>query len=225
LDNHNDLYGIIISSLIPSGVLGLVLAGLIAAMMSSIDSALNSSATLIVYDFINSRRKPLSDRRMVSLGRGMVMLVMGVSLLWTPIIANFGGIWAYSQTMLTYFVSPLVGLFFLGIFNKTGGQKNALIALMTGHLFSIVFIFLNLFQVVHLHFSLIAPILFLITILSFFVSIKVNAFLKEENDINISLKELWISFKLNEVKRLSIYFYLGLGLVILTLLTIFPFLI
>lgn len=225
LENHNDLYGIIISSLIPSGVLGLVLAGLIAAMMSSIDSALNSSATLIVFDFINSKDKPLSDRRMVSLGRVMVVLVMVVSLLWTPIIANFGGIWAYSQTMLTYFVSPLVGLFFLGIFYKKGDQRNALVALITGHAFSVIFILLNLFQVFHIHFSLIAPILFLITILSFMISMKVKGIKKVDNNINLSMKELWLSYKFNEFNQISIYFYLGLGLVLLTLLIISPFLI
>ncbi len=224
LDNHNDLYGIIISRMIPAGVLGLVLAGLIAAMMSSIDSALNSSATLIVYDFIHTGKKPLSERRMVTMGRVVVILIMFVSLLWTPIIDKFGGIWAYSQTMLTYFVSPLVALFVMAIFSKKGEQKSALIALISGHSLSVVVVMLNFTGQLVLHFTLIAPILFFTTIISYHISSILIKNPIQSSLERISIRNQWLGFKKDEFGKLSINFYLGLGLVLLTLIIILPFL-
>ncbi len=172
LADPKDLYAIIIKELIPSGVIGLILSGLLAAMMSSIDSSLNSSATLIVYDFILPKNPNLSDKQVVQYGRLVVILMMIVSLLWTPIISRFEGIWIYAQTILTYLVPPLVTILFFGIFWRKGGEKDALSTLIFGHVLSLFIFIAQIMGWSNTHFTINAGILFVCSSLFYFVKVK-----------------------------------------------------
>jgi len=119
--------------LLPVGVIGLVLAGLIAAIMSSIDSTLNSASALITLDFIKPRRPNLTEAETLKLGRISMAVIMVVSALWAPQIAQFDGLFKYIQEMLAYMVPPVTVLFLLGVFWKGGTAKGALATLIGGH--------------------------------------------------------------------------------------------
>ena len=86
-----------VTSLLPVGVIGLVLAGLIAAIMSSIDSTLNSASALITLDFIKPSKPNLSEADVLKYGRVSMFVIMVVSALWAPKIAQFDGLFKYIQ--------------------------------------------------------------------------------------------------------------------------------
>ena len=154
-----------VTSMLPVGVIGLVLAGLIAAIMSSIDSTLNSASALITLDFIKPRRPDLSEADTLKIGRISMAVIMVVSALWAPQIAQFDGLFKYIQEMLAYMVPPVTVLFLLGVFWKKGTANGALATLIGGHLVAI-FLFLGgngtftgepLWSI---HFTLVAGIVF-----------------------------------------------------------------
>lgn len=122
-----------VTSLLPVGVIGLVLAGLIAAIMSSIDSTLNSASALITLDFIKPSRPNLSEAETLKVGRISMAIIMVISALWAPQIAQFDGLFKYIQEMLAYMVPPVTVLFLLGVFWKGGTAKGALATLIGGH--------------------------------------------------------------------------------------------
>lgn len=131
-----------VTSLLPVGVIGLVLAGLIAAIMSSIDSTLNSASALITLDFIKPSKPNLSEADVLKYGRVSMFVIMVVSALWAPQIAQFDGLFKYIQEMLAYMVPPVTVLFLLGVFWKAGTAKGGLATLIGGHAVA-VFLFLG----------------------------------------------------------------------------------
>ena len=131
-----------VTSLLPVGVIGLVLAGLIAAIMSSIDSTLNSASALITLDFIKPKRPDLTEAEVLKIGRVSMAIIMVVSAFWAPQIAQFDGLFKYIQEMLAYMVPPVTVLFLLGVFWKAGTANGALATLIGGHLVA-VFLFVG----------------------------------------------------------------------------------
>ena len=96
------------------------LAGLISAIMSSVDSTLNSSSTLVVVDFIQPKKTNLTTEQILNYGRITTFGLMIIAAVWAPMIENFGGIWVYLQQMYTIFVPPIVVLFLVGVFYPRG---------------------------------------------------------------------------------------------------------
>ncbi len=214
--NPQDLYARFIVELIPAGVIGLVISGLLAAMMSSIDSALNSSATLITYDFYLERFPDVSDEHIVKVGRICVVVMMLFSLSWTTVISYSNGIWAYSQTFLTYLVPPLVCLLFFGIFSSRGRSSTALRTLIIGHIASF-FIFVGQFlDWFNFHFTISAAIIFLVSVCVFLI---LSARELDSKRVDVaSLRYIVIKNSISTGNKI-----LAISVVIATLLTILPF--
>jgi SSS family solute:Na+ symporter len=113
-------------------LIGLVLAGLISAILSSVDSALNSSSTLIVIDFIKPNNPELTDRDIARYGRITTVVLMVIAAAWAPQIANFQGLWGYLQQMFGIIVPPIVVIFLVGVFFKRGNGHGAFWTLVIG---------------------------------------------------------------------------------------------
>ena len=105
---------------LPVGVRGLVIAALIAALMSTLDSVLNGAASLVVNDFVKPRSSNLSERQLLLLGRVMVGVFMVLAALWAPVITTFDTLVEYFQSFLGYVTMPLVVVLLGGIFWKRG---------------------------------------------------------------------------------------------------------
>uniref|UniRef100_A0A0G4I604 Sodium/solute symporter n=1 Tax=Chromera velia CCMP2878 TaxID=1169474 RepID=A0A0G4I604_9ALVE len=103
-------YPLLVARHFPSGLLGLVVCGWIAALMSSLDSVLNSSGHLVAHDFWKRAvRRSASDRELMWVGRGTVVLVAGVALGWLPMIVRGGGaFYLFTQTAMSH-VAPAIG--------------------------------------------------------------------------------------------------------------------
>lgn len=141
LEKANLVYPMLLFDLLPIGILGLVLAGLIAAMMSSIDSALNSASTLVTMDFYIKMNPDASQKKLMWVGRGVTFVFMLLAAIWAPQIDKFPTLWDYLQEALSYISPPIVALFVMGLFWKRGNGDGALASIVIGILASLFFIF------------------------------------------------------------------------------------
>ncbi len=167
LADPDQVYPALIAELLPVGLTGLVLAALVAALMSSVDSTLNSAAALLTLDFIKPLRPDLSARAVAWIGRAAIGVFMLLAAVTAPLIGNFEGLFHYLQTALSYLVPPVAAVFLLGAFWGRAGPASAMTTLIGGHLLSGVLFALWLGGAVTLHFTLVAGLLFGASLLIF----------------------------------------------------------
>jgi len=160
LDNGDQVFPALVSELLPAGLRGLVLAALVAALMSSVDSTLNSASALLTLDFVKPLRPGLTPRQLAWIGRGAILLFMLISAVVAPLIGSFEGLFHYLQTALAYLVPPVAALFLLGALWRRPGPSAALTTLIAGHGLSMLLFVLSQTGVLHLHFTLLAGLLF-----------------------------------------------------------------
>ena len=158
IENPDMVYPTIVLKALPAGLVGLVLAGLISAIMSSVDSTLNSSSTLVVVDFIQPRYPNLNQQEILKYGRIVTFILMIIAALWAPMIQNFGGLWMYLQQMYTIFVPPIVVLFLVGVFDKKGNAHGAFMTLVLGTFLGISLFILHQTNIWPIHFIITAGI-------------------------------------------------------------------
>ena len=119
--------------MLPVGVTGLVLAGLIAAIVSSVDSTLNSASTLTVHDFVLEARPDTPREKIGTYGKIATLVLVIVAILWAPQIANFGGLWVYLQQAFGILVPPIVAIFLVGAFWRRANGTGAIRTLGLSH--------------------------------------------------------------------------------------------
>ncbi len=160
LDHGDQVFPALIGELLSTGVRGLVLAALVAALMSSIDSTLNSASALLTLDFIKPSRPELTPRQLAWIGRVAILLFMLISAAIAPLIGSFEGLVHYLQTVLAYLVPPVAALFLVGSLWRRPGPGAALATLIGGHSLSITLFALSQIGLLNLHFTLIAGLIF-----------------------------------------------------------------
>jgi SSS family solute:Na+ symporter len=152
----------------PPGLAGLMLAGLLAAIMSSVDSALNSASTLVIHDFVAPRRPGLGPKQLARLGRYVTLAMMVIAAAWAPAIDRFPGLFAYLQQAFAYVTPPLVAVFAVGMTSRRVGAQAALRALVTGHAVSAAWFVATQAGWLGVHFTIVAGILFALTLVAAF---------------------------------------------------------
>ncbi len=161
LDRPDQVFPTLMFDLLPTGILGLVLAGFIAALMSSIASTLNSASTLVTMDFVRPARPDLSSKSLMQIGRVATLIFMLLAILWAPQIAKFDSLFKYLQQVLSYTVGPIVALFIWGSFWKRANATGAFLALVVGFAGgATLFLLVAVLGAVDLHFLYVSPILF-----------------------------------------------------------------
>jgi SSS family solute:Na+ symporter len=143
LSNADMVFPVLVFDLLPVGASGLVLAALVAAITSSIDSILNSASTLVTMDFVKPLYPDLSDRGVVVTGQVATAGALLVAILWAPQIARFETLWAYLQSVLAYTTPPIVATFIGGIFWKRANRHGAFLTLLVGMGLGVVFFVMN----------------------------------------------------------------------------------
>jgi SSS family solute:Na+ symporter len=165
LQRADEVFPRLLAEYAPAGVVGLVLAGLLAAIMSSVDSALNSASTLLTLDFIQPRRPGLSTQALAKLGRWLTLGLMALAAAWAPMIDRFPGLFAYLQQAFAYVTPPLVAVFVLGFVDRRLGARAALRAALCGHALSAAWFVATQLGWLDLHFTIVAGVLFAATVL------------------------------------------------------------
>lgn len=131
-DNAQMAFPLLVTTVLPIGVRGFVVAGLLAALMSSLAGVFNASSTLFTMDFY-SRLKPKStQQQLVWIGRVATAVMVLIGLLWIPVIRGGRGLYDYLQGVQSYLAPPIFVVFFFGVFNKRLNSKGCLAALITG---------------------------------------------------------------------------------------------
>lgn len=118
--------------LLPIGIRGIILAALVVALMSTLDSVLNGAAGLLVNDFIKTRKEEYSDKKMLIIARSAVAGFMVIAALWAPLIAEFPTIVEYFQAFLGHVTMPVVVVFLMGLFWKRGTKQASFLTLLIG---------------------------------------------------------------------------------------------
>lgn len=166
LERADMVFPTLIAEYAPVGVAGLILAGLLAAIMSSVDSALNSSSTLISVDFLEPRRPGWDAQAMARTGRVITLVLMLIAATWAPMIDRFPGLFAYLQQGFAYVTPPLVAVFLLGSFSHWLGARAALRTVITGHAVSVAWFIASEIGWIGLHFTIVAGILLAISMVA-----------------------------------------------------------
>ena len=126
-------YPILVTRLLPAGIKGLVLAGMLAALMSSLASAFNSVSTLLTWDVYRKWRPDASEARLVLVGRWTTALLVIVGLAWIPMMKYVSPqLYIYLQSVQAYIAPPIAACFLLGIMSPRLNGRGALAALWTG---------------------------------------------------------------------------------------------
>jgi len=165
------VYPTLMFDLLPVGILGIVLAGFIAALMSQIDSTLNSASTLVTMDFIRRYRPGMSDVALMKAGRVVTLIFMLIAVMWAPQIENFGSLFQYLQNVLAFATPPVVVLFLFGIFWERANSQGAFAAIIAGVVSAAVLFVLAEYpgEVLDLHFLYVAPILLCVSALAMII--------------------------------------------------------
>ncbi len=170
LPQGDAVFPALVGTLLPTGLAGLVMAALVAALMSSIDSTLNSAAALVTLDLVKPLRPDLSPRQTAWLGRIVIVMVMLLSALVAPAIGRFEGLFHYLQTALAFLVPPVVAIFLYGVFWRRAGANAALVTLVGGHAISAACFVATLTGMLNLHFTLIAGLIFAVSSIVFLLA-------------------------------------------------------
>jgi SSS family solute:Na+ symporter len=124
---------VLIGTLLPAGLRGLVVAGLLAALMSSLSAVFNSCSTLITWDVYRKLRPDAHERQLVLVGQAATLVMVGFGLLWIPMMKLISGqLYQYLQSVQAYISPPIAAVFLLGIFWKRVNSSGAIAALLSG---------------------------------------------------------------------------------------------
>ncbi|MEO0403655.1 MAG: sodium:solute symporter, partial [Bacteroidota bacterium] len=126
---------------LPSGIKGLVAAGLLAALMSSLSSVFNSCSTLVTFDYFKVRNPEANEKTLVRFGQWATVALVIVGLLWIPIMASqvqSDGLFKYLQSVQAYISPPIAAAFIFGLLWKRLNAKGAMWALWSGFIIGMI---------------------------------------------------------------------------------------
>uniref|UniRef100_A0A667X1R3 Solute carrier family 5 member 9 n=1 Tax=Myripristis murdjan TaxID=586833 RepID=A0A667X1R3_9TELE len=130
----NIAYPKLVVELMPVGLRGLMLAVMLAALMSSLTSIFNSSSTLFTLDLYHRARPRATERELMLVGRVFILVLVCISLLWIPVIqtANSGQLFDYIQSVTSFLAPPITAVFLMAIFWPRANEQGAFWGLMIG---------------------------------------------------------------------------------------------
>jgi solute:Na+ symporter, SSS family len=131
-DAAQAVFPLLVQHVMPSGLRGLVAAGLLAALMSSLAGVFNASSTLFTIDFYQKLHPRASQAHLVWVGRVATTMMVLIGLLWIPVIQGARGLYEYLQGIQGYLAPPIAAVFFLGVFNRRLNAAGCLAALIVG---------------------------------------------------------------------------------------------
>lgn len=144
-DTPDQAFAALLMNKMPSGLRGLVAAGLLAALMSSLASVFNSCSTLFTVDVYKKLRPNTPEKELLNIGRVATVIVVILGILWIPIMQNISGVlYEYLQSVQSYIAPPITAVFLLGIFSKRINAKGALSTLVMGLIVAVFRIILEL---------------------------------------------------------------------------------
>lgn len=123
----------LIRTLLPVGIRGLVVAGFLAALMSSLAAVFNSCSTLITWDVYRKLRPNASEKQLVLVGKASTVILVGFGLLWIPFMKHISSqVYVYLQSVQAYISPPIAAVFLIGLVWRRVNARGAMASLLTG---------------------------------------------------------------------------------------------
>ena len=132
--NSNLTLPTLINQVVPTGLKGLVGAGLLAALMSTIAAALNSSATLVAVDIVKRLKPGTSDQVQVRIGRYSAVVIMLLAMVWSTQGGRYSSIFEAINAIASNIAPPITTVFLWGVFWRRGTKEAAISTLFFGFL-------------------------------------------------------------------------------------------
>ena len=133
LFDGNQAFPLLVKEILPAGLCGLVIGGLLAALMSSLASVFNSCSTLFTIDIYKKLNPKASEKKIVWVGRVATAVMVLLGLLWIPTISLIkGSLYNYLQSVQSYMAPPIFVVFFVGVFSNRVNGPGCLAALIVG---------------------------------------------------------------------------------------------
>ncbi len=147
-DSPDQAFAALLMNKMPIGLRGLIAAGLMAALMSSLASVFNSCSTLFTVDVYKKLKPQTPEKDLLRIGRIATGIVVLLGIAWIPIMQNISGVlYEYLQSVQSYIAPPITAVFLLGIFYKRINSKAALTTLIVG--MAVAFIRIGLELAIH----------------------------------------------------------------------------
>ena len=140
LTAHFDAQGafpLMVKYLLPPGLRGIVVAGLLSALMGSLAGVFNASSTLFTVDLYEKLRPAASQARLVGMGRLATVAMVVIALLWIPVIKGAHGLYSYLQSVQGYLAPPIFVVFFFGVFWKRLNAQGCFWSMVVGFVLGI----------------------------------------------------------------------------------------
>jgi SSS family solute:Na+ symporter len=125
-------FAMLVTHVLPVGVRGIVVAGLLAALMSALAGVFNASSSLFTMDFYSRMKPKATQAQLVWVGRVATVVMVIIGLLWIPVIQGAKGLYDYLQGIQAYLAPPIFVVFFFGVFMKRLNGPGCLATLLTG---------------------------------------------------------------------------------------------
>ena len=144
-ESADQAFPVLMSNLLPAGLRGLVAAGLLAALMSSLASVFNSVSTLFTVDIYKKLKPETPEKKLVQTGQIATIVVVIIGIFWIPIMSNISGVlYEYLQSVQTYIAPPIAAVFIMGIMHKRINAQGAYVTLISGFIIGFGRIFLEI---------------------------------------------------------------------------------
>ncbi len=128
----NGAFPNMVQYLLPPGIRGIVVAGLLSALMGSLAGVFNACSTLFTVDLYEKWNKGASQAKLVRVGRTATIVMIVIALAWIPVIKGAQGLYTYLQSVQSYLAPPIFVVFFFGVFWKRLNGQGALWAMIVG---------------------------------------------------------------------------------------------
>jgi SSS family solute:Na+ symporter len=130
-------FPMLVQYLLPPGLRGIVVAGLLSALMGSLAGVFNACSTLFTVDLYGKWKPGATQHELVRTGRLATTVMVFIAFAWIPVIKNAHGLYGYLQAVQGYLAPPIFVVFFLGVFFKRMNAQGALWSMLVGFVLGI----------------------------------------------------------------------------------------
>lgn len=221
LSQPDRIFSHIVFEIMPPGFVGLIVAACLISILANLSGIYNSTSTLLTMDFVRRLRPGMSDAQLIRTGQVITVLLMVISVLWTPQIVHFQDtLWQYLQAVLCYFVPPIAAVFIAGLFIRRVNQAGAAAGLIVGTASSLIlFIDAFVFHAFPIHFLVAAVVIFAVALAALLIGSLMAAPPDPATIAPLMFsKDIWRveTAHLGAVKWYQNYRYLSIALLLLT---------
>jgi SSS family solute:Na+ symporter len=125
-------FPLLVKHLLPPGLRGIVVAGLLSALMGSLAGVFNACSTLFTVDIYQKSRPKASQTELVRMGRNATIVLVAIAMAWIPVVKGAHGLYNYLQSVQGYLAPPIAVVFFFGVFWKRLNAQGCFWAMVVG---------------------------------------------------------------------------------------------